>query len=92
MWKERTGWWCVCGEGLYLVGLLNALDTAQGPHSQEHSLLGTGPGSLPLFLFNQQMNSESSLLLVLLDLGTHRGWYSCLSRLEFQKPAGAQVV
>lgn len=38
---------CMCAGGLYLVGLLNALDTAQGPHSQEHSLLGTGPGSLP---------------------------------------------
>lgn len=31
---------------LYLVRLLNVLDTAQGTHSQEHSLLGTGLGSL----------------------------------------------
>lgn len=28
------------------MGLLNALDTAHEPHSQEYSLLGTGPGSL----------------------------------------------
>lgn len=38
---------CVCLRGvLYLVGLLNALDTSQGPYSQDHGLLGTGPGSL----------------------------------------------
>lgn len=33
-------------EKMYLVGLLNALDTAHEPYNQEYSLLGTGTGSL----------------------------------------------
>lgn len=51
MWKEIQGGGSVCVGGgerekVYLVGLLNALDTAHEPYNQEYSLLGTGTGSL----------------------------------------------
>lgn len=51
-------------EKMYLVGLLNALDTAHEPYNQEYSLLGTGTGSLQPMLLNQQMNLESSLSVI----------------------------
>lgn len=73
MWEEIQGGGSGCGCGwVYLVGLLNALDTAHEPHSQEYSLLGTGPGSLES-MPTQSADEWGNRHLMLLGPKTCRG-------------------